>query len=179
MSGSIVVSYATVDKEDYEKINKYQWRVEQYGDVYYPRTFINKKKVTMHRLVLSELPNENFNNVYHKNGSVVDNRKCNLRYTCEFIAKYRSNYIGLVLDDTGRWKAYYDKQYISTFVSEFHAAAAYNIIALQIEGENATINSGITNITTYSMLQELHASHIPKFMSLVPCHDIPILDVEF
>jgi len=65
-----------IDKEDYKKINQFNWTPSnQRGRVYFSM-WINSKRVSMHRFLLNA---KKGTEIDHKNNNTFDNRKCNLR----------------------------------------------------------------------------------------------------
>lgn len=68
------------DKEDYDKIKGYCWRIDRYGYVvasaYNTMTGRYNKILKMHQFLM---PSESGNVVDHKNGQKYDNQKSNLR----------------------------------------------------------------------------------------------------
>lgn len=63
------LTYAIVDKDDYEHVKDYSWRVLSSGFVVAP---IEKKVVYLHRLIMGDVSK-------HVNGNKLDNRRINLK----------------------------------------------------------------------------------------------------
>jgi len=66
----------TIDSEDIDKVNIYQWHIEKsHSNIKYAQAILpNKKTLRMHKLLLP-----NSIQVDHINNNGLDNRKCNLR----------------------------------------------------------------------------------------------------
>lgn len=68
------IARTLIDKEDLEKIKNYKWCLNGYG---YVMTKINGKTTFLHRLIFNNLFIRN--EIDHRNGNKLDNRKNNLR----------------------------------------------------------------------------------------------------
>ena len=77
----IIIAYALVDDEDFERLNKVSWSLQATG---YPQAWEIKTSGvrTMHQHILKLLPGyKGKNEVSHINQNKLDNRKENLRLT--------------------------------------------------------------------------------------------------
>lgn len=74
------------DLEDYDKIKKYRWYINDYG---YIISNVGGKTINLHKLVLGLIDSEAI--VDHKNRKPWDNRKNNLRKTTPSLNKQNSN----------------------------------------------------------------------------------------
>jgi hypothetical protein len=71
--------FALVDDEDYEYLSKFKWHAKKQTRKHFPDYFYaarGKKGILMHREILNISEDQN---VDHKNGNGLDNRKENLR----------------------------------------------------------------------------------------------------
>jgi hypothetical protein len=140
---------AIVDKEDFDKLNKYKWYACNSRGSFYATREANNKSIKMHRLIVNALPGQIID---HINGNTLDNRKCNLRVV-NFLqnasnCKKRkdgltSKYKG-VNKRNGKYRAYiqFNKKniHIGTFQTEEQAALEYNKKAIDLFGEYARLN---------------------------------------
>jgi hypothetical protein len=138
--------FAKVDDEDFEYLNQFKWCVQ--GNGRYVRRLSGYKQVLMHRFIMQP---ENGMVVDHLNGDGLDNRRCNLRVATPSqnganrkSIVGNSKYIGVHKLKNGTFLSYIKKNYkrtsIGVFNSEEKAAKAYNIKALELFGEFATLN---------------------------------------
>jgi len=69
---------ALIDADDFDKVNKYNWCLDKRKDgrMYAVNKIKGKPKVYMHRLILSPSDSQQ---VDHREGAGLDNRKANLR----------------------------------------------------------------------------------------------------
>lgn len=102
----------SIDFEDVELIYKYKWHVDTHN---YLVTYINKKKVYFHRLIMKAELNETTD---HINRNPLDNRRQNLRLITysfnEFNKRLQSNnlsgYRGITKCNTrNKWRSYITK----------------------------------------------------------------------
>lgn len=68
-----------IDKEDYDRIKEYNWRVVKIGESYYVFKKNGRKSIFLHRFLLGIWQSENRIKVDHINKNGLDNRKENLR----------------------------------------------------------------------------------------------------
>jgi hypothetical protein len=117
-----------IDDEDFDLISRYTWCAHKNGYVYYAETQIkvgNKKyTLKMHRLIMSAKKGQE---VDHKNGNGLDNRRENLRFCTrsENLSNRRgwgsSKYKGVCWEKgVKKWVAYYyNSEGLKTFVGRF------------------------------------------------------------
>jgi hypothetical protein len=141
---------AIVDKEDYKRVNNYNWSfVNQHG-MCYAVTIIAGKNTRMHRFIMNPSGKEMID---HKNGNGLDNRKSNLRVATHqqnMMNKRKginrlSKYKGVSKNQIGKWVAQicYNKKlyYLGCYTSEAEAAIVYNEKAKEFFGDFALTNS--------------------------------------
>jgi len=145
-----------IDAEDWPGISGYKWSVSSDGDGrMYVSTRIGKKKIYLHRMLL-DAPDDQ--NVDHRNGDPLDNRKANLRlathqqnmFNCGKRSTYKgkptaSTFKGVTWDKScGRYRARIKKNGIYHYLGHFDdprkAALAYDHAALDMFGEFAWTN---------------------------------------
>lgn len=149
--------YFTIDAEDYNLIKDYSWHRLPEGYVAATKV-INKKQESflLHRLILGSVGYHVKTD--HRNGNVLDNRRCNLR-ACTNAENLRnskprkvynghattSQYKGVHLrKDTNEWEAGICvdnvQRSIGSFKTEIEAAKAYNREAIKLHGLFARLN---------------------------------------
>ncbi len=133
-----------VDDEDFQYFEQFKWHYTTYG---YAK---NNKLGLLHRIILDV----NFNqDVDHKNGNKLDNRKCNLRICNKsqngmnrnITKKSTSGYKGVYWKkDRNKWRAQIQVNKKSIFIGYFEnkedAAKAYNEAAVKYHKEFAKLN---------------------------------------
>ncbi len=141
--------HAIIDDEDFDLVNVYTWCALKKGGNWYVSSHKHNKILYIHRLIMNPKKNEQ---VDHKNGDGLDNRKQNLRICNNqqnaFNAKGRqktSKYKGVSwFKQTKRWRTVImlnKKQiHIGYFEDEIEASKAYNKKAKELFGEFARIN---------------------------------------
>lgn len=146
-----LTTYAKVDDSDFELVNEFNWTEIVSGNTSYAEAtyFIghSKKRIRMHRLISGYLY------VDHVNSDGLDNRKENLRESNSSLnaanrrkptTKNQSQYKGVSLRKTGKWKAQvtfnYKTYHLGTYSSEIDAAKAYDEAAFGFWGEHARLN---------------------------------------
>lgn len=133
------------DKEDMELVKSHSWSIAK-G---YVRTVINCKTVYLHRLILGI----NSDEIDHKNGDVLDNRRINLRRAnhCQnnqnkgLRQDNSSGYKGVCFDKRAKKfvayiNAYGKRSYLGYFDDKSEAAKAYDRAALELHREYANLN---------------------------------------
>jgi hypothetical protein len=139
---------AIVDEADYVSLSQQLWRlINPYQGCFYA-CLDGSRSTTMHRVLQAGAV------IDHKNRDGLDNRRANLRVatTRENAANtkmYKNNttgYRGVSLDaKQGRWyvqiKVFGKNTHLGSFKSKDAAALAYNIKALEVFGEFATLNN--------------------------------------
>ncbi len=150
-----------VDEADISWLADYTWRAYSYktkSDTGRSWTYAVgrttayngvQKQVSMHRLVIGASPGQQ---VDHKNGNTLDNRRTNLRICTNaqnqhnrHAASGSSRYKGVHWDNgVGKWRASINPgggtRYIGIFENEEDAARAYDARALHAFGEWAGLN---------------------------------------
>lgn len=147
---------AFIDDEDFSKVMKHKWYVDECGKNSYARTFISYKSksgwrtrsCSMHRMLLK--PPEKFD-VDHINGNGLDNRRSNLRI-CTREQNLRNRKINKTKGVKGvHWHETAEKwcaqithngkcQHIGLFQDRDEAAKAYDNKAKELFGEFANLN---------------------------------------
>lgn len=144
--------FALIDEIDYPIVSQFNWYARKGKRGVYYATSRQHKNIHMHRLILDITDSKTF--VDHKNNDGLDNTRNNIRIaTClqnnlnkrpyknrssEFKGVYWSK-------EKKKWvsqikKAGCKTKHIGYFVSEIHAAIAYNTAARECHGEFAFIN---------------------------------------
>lgn len=148
---------ALVDPEDYERVIAFKWhaarRISTSTERWYAAhsTYTDKKRsaILLHRFLLSLQGKED---VDHRNGDGLDNRRENLRVCTRSqnnanARKHRGSYRykGVCLDvRDGRWQVEIrvegQRIYVGRYPDEKDAARAYNDAAVRYFGEFARLN---------------------------------------
>ena len=144
---------ALVDKEDYEKLNKWKWKVNNHGYVCrsaHPPGSRKTINIYMHRFIIN--PPDGLV-VDHVNRNPLDNRRCNLRLATrsqnqgnrKMQKNNKSGYHGVNYSKMmGKWRAEiktYDKRRHLGFYGNIEdAAKAYDDAAIEYFGEFARLN---------------------------------------
>lgn len=141
---------AIVDDEDFGKLGVYNWRYFDHGSGYAVRRPSGKhginKVVYMHREIIGAVKGQQ---VDHKNGDGLDNRKENLRFSSQkqncqnkkSSKKYKGVY--RVTDRVGFRSSIYingKSKYLGYFYNQEDAAKAYDKAAKYYFGEFAKTN---------------------------------------
>jgi hypothetical protein len=123
-----------IDKEDFEKIQGYNWTLHSAGYINAKDIFSKDyKKVLLHHLIM---PKKEGYCIDHINGNRLDNRKSNLRYatakentwnTAKKSNATQSKHRGVYKNSTKSkpWKAQIQHKHLGTFKTELEAAIAY------------------------------------------------------
>lgn len=133
-----------VDDSDFPLVSLFSWRLSS-G---YAVTRANGITIRMHRLITNAPKRIH---VDHANRNRLDNRRCNLRFATRMqnsanIAKYtgKSKYKGVARSRDGVWRASIvhggKRINLGTHATQADAAHAYNLAALELNGEFAFIN---------------------------------------
>lgn len=166
----IIVEYALVDQDDYEKVSKYKWRLS--CDKY---TQSNIKNIIykLHRFIFYGITRNN-KIIDHINRDRLDNRKCNLREVTRSqnsqnaTRKKRSasQYTGVQKENDGKFRAVCQKKQLGRYDTEIEAAKIYDIYSYQIFGEHALNNRLITYQDAINLLNDNTICKLrdPKFM---------------
>lgn len=147
--------YTIVDESDYLYLSSYKWTAMggRGGCIYAARRpYINGKQecVYMHRLITNAKPAEE---VDHKNGNTLDNRRSNLR-RCTHRQNQRnrqkrielsSRFKGVIWDKCrSKWRAHIrtlsGQIFLGRYENEKCAALAYDVAARKLFGEFARLN---------------------------------------
>lgn len=144
---------ALVDDKDFDRVNQFKWNADHhYMSLWYARTKVNGKKISMHRFIL-DLGNLDKIGIDHINGNGLDNRRANLRLATSAEnqrnrGKQKNNTAGF---KGVTWKKAAKKycariaingkdKHIGYFESKEDAARAYDKAALREFGEFAKTN---------------------------------------
>ena len=142
---------ALVDDEDYEKLSRYEWRVEKRSDLFYAYRSAGKHGgYAIHQEILSVPPGMEID---HIDGDGLNNQKHNLRIctTSQNQANAKSRIGGTSkfkgvgwFKASRKWRALIKVKgrliYLGLFEVETDAAVAYNNAALRYFGEFARLN---------------------------------------
>lgn len=155
--------FAIVDKEDYEKLSKYNWFARKTGNNFYAvrslylgggRKNERNKTIYMHHMIIK--CSDGFE-IDHINHNGLDNRKQNLRICRRWQnngnqrkTRGTSQYKGVFWDKTrGKWVARIKHTFLGRYDNEKEAAETYNKAAIEYWGNFAELNSvqniGATN----------------------------------
>lgn len=150
-----------IDSEDVDLLAGFNWRpLALKQDLIYARAWRRNMHLYMHRLIIGAAPDEE---VDHKNGNGLDNRKDNLRIATRSqnlgnVGKLRvkkppsSQYRGVCWDKAKKsWAVFIaadgtypngnsKSRYVGRFSDEAEAARAYDAAALARWGEFARLN---------------------------------------
>ena len=150
---------ALVDDEDYEKVSKVQWHINQGYARGYPRQSLglNVSHLVMHRYVLGLGVGDN-RIVDHINGNKLDNRRINLRFCTQLenqrnkpkTKHNRSGFKGVGWMPTrGKWRARIRaggrEIHIGMFDSAEEAHKAWRAYAATLHGDFANFGSDKEN----------------------------------
>lgn len=144
---------AIVDDEDWERVRNVRWQYSSRNGGYAKRTIRHGAEfetIHLHRFLMGAGPGEE---VDHKNGNGLDNRKSNLRlcsHSQNLLNRHpnrraASPYKGVGRNTrSGRWTAAIRfqgvRQHLGTFDNEEDAARAYDTEARRRGGEYAYLN---------------------------------------
>lgn len=143
-----------VDDEDFEELSQHKWYANKSNKNWYAKRNcrINGKwiKLRMHRLIMNAQKGQEID---HKNGNGLDNRRCNLRFCTQSqnLQNQQRRYTGISQykgvswkKQNKKWQAYIrlncKPQYIGYFSDEIEAAKAYDTKAKELFGEFACLN---------------------------------------
>lgn len=152
--------FAIVDDFNYEWLNQWKWFALKNVNVFYAVRNVGKhphqELIRMHREILGLKLNDD-KQADHRNGNGLDNRKFNLRLCTNSQNQHNqhsirgiSKYKGVSWDKRSKkWKAkiQFERKriHIDQFDSEIEAAKAYDTKALELFGEFAYLNFGLTD----------------------------------
>ncbi len=139
---------ALVDIQDYEWLMQWKWQAVNGRNTFYAS---RRKDVSMAREILS-LKNGDKRKPDHLNGNGLDNRRCNLRisdnflngYNCKMQKHNTSGYRGVSKYRGGRWISYIKvggmQIHCGYYGTPEEAAIAHDIASIKQYGENAMLN---------------------------------------
>lgn len=145
-------TYALVDDEDYERINKWKWYPNKAGYAVRDIHTIGYQKLTlrMHREILRYVGGKEID---HKNAHKLDNQKNNLRICTHrenlmnkrIQSNNKSGFKGVSLHkNTGLWVTQLSikgkRRFVKYYKHKLDAAKAYNEVAKEYFGEYAHLN---------------------------------------
>lgn len=148
---------ALVDDEDFERINQFKWCAAKNCNAYYAvrNTYNPKIRIIMHRVILNAKKGDEID---HRNGNGLDNRKDNLRFCTpsqnhqnrRLMKGGTSKYKGVdwfKREKKWRSKIVVNKKaiYLGLFDSEIEAACVYDTAASRYFGEFARFNFSENN----------------------------------
>jgi hypothetical protein len=148
---------ALIDDEDFWLISQYKWYPKRHRNTYYasangPRINGKRQTIFMHQLLL---PSSKEQQVDHKNGNGLDNRRGNLRFATH--AENMRNRVGNKTSfskykgvdwkkSNQKWRARIrvnnKELHLGCFFDEIEAAKAYDAAATKHYGEFAKLNFG-------------------------------------
>ncbi len=158
----IIVEYALVDKEDYEKVMEFKWSLN--GGYAVGR--FNNKKQNMSHLILNKPTGNNI--IDHKNQDRLDNRKNNLREITKSENAHNvkktsfdtySKYKGVSYDkNTKKYITKCMKKSLGSYVEEIEAAKAYDRYTFKYFGKEANNN----NLIKYEEIIDIDINDLVK-----------------
>lgn len=140
-----------VDDEDYERLNKFTWRIKRdgYPSRNPPKENGKQRVIPMHIEILGKRDGYEID---HINRNKLDNRKENLRFVTHaqncrnsYNTRGKSKYKGVAwISRLNKWRARINinkkQYYIGFFENEIDAAIAYNQKAVELDSEFAYLN---------------------------------------
>jgi len=146
--------FAIVDDADYLELMKYKWYAHNLSGVYYADRAIRRNNkvvnVSMHRQIMGAQFGQQID---HKNGNGLDNRRCNLRFSTQQqnVQSQRPTRGGTSKYKGVSWIKQYQKWYacikcngknrnLGYFDNEMEAAKVYDEKAKELFGEFAKTN---------------------------------------
>lgn len=141
-----------IDPTDAAILTRHAWSISEHGDgLLYVIAYSENRKIYLHREIMQP---EERDEVDHRNGNGLDNRRANLRVVAHRLnlANQRtqqrpksSRYKGVSFyKRDGRWESSIKingrKIRLGLFAAERDAAAAYNVAALAAWGDHARLN---------------------------------------
>ncbi len=138
--------YATVDKADYERVNKYKWCVSSHGNKIYAVRNVKHRTVFMHRFIMKPRRGKF---VDHIDGNGLNNRRANLRFCTQqqnsFNRRGKHEFTGVKpYGKTGKYEATIQKDgktyHLGVFDTPLDAALARDRMAIKLHGRFARLN---------------------------------------
>jgi len=143
---------ALVDEDVFEELSKHKWHLHGRYAARWMRVAGKRSVVFMHRQILGCKSDQQ---VDHKNGVTLDNRRNNLRLAtptqnsrnAKKAAGVSSRFKGVSWDKRrGSWLVQIQKRFIGRFKSELAAANAYDRKARELFGEFARLNEAVMDV---------------------------------
>jgi hypothetical protein len=150
-NNGIIVEYALVDKEDFERVNKYKWSLNANG---YAQGTVEGKSIRLHHFVFKKPGRKNV--IDHINQDKLNNTKLNLREV-SYSENNHNQIKNINVESTSRFKGvHWDKKsqkwrsecnynkkyyYLGNFDTEEKAAKQYDIFTFKKYKEKANNNN--------------------------------------
>ncbi len=150
--------FALVDDEDFKELSKYKWHVTRNRQILYAGMSVRNKTaqrhIRMHRFIMNAPEGQEID---HKDGDGLNNRKSNLRFCTHSQNAYNqkkrrgtsSQYKGVYFNkDHGKWHARISiegkRKSLGYFDLEIEAGIAYADAAEDVYGEFARVGCTLT-----------------------------------
>jgi hypothetical protein len=172
----VIIEFALVDEEDFEKVNKYKWSVSNC----YAQGIVEGKTIPLHHYILKKPKNGNV--IDHVNQDKFNNEKLNLREVSQSVNSHNkikntniestSKYKGVTWNKKDQiWKSQCrinkKTEYLGSFEIEEEAAKAYDIYTFKKLEDKANNN----NLVKYEDTLEININDIIKKPSNI--YDLP------
>lgn len=150
---SVIIDYALVDDEDYEKVKNIRWIIDHSGyAVASPNQIPKGKSRRLARIIMGVVnPDQRKIQVDHKDRNILNNQKSNLRlatnqqnlFNSGIYKNNTSGYKGVAASKNkwcARIKHNGEPIHLGTHKTKEEAALAYNKKAIELFGEFALLN---------------------------------------